>query len=123
MGEDVVYDGLDHVPPGRRPETLPLAGSYTLDSFSEHLDGDATLFPAPPVRDGCRAATAAGPSSRRRSTSRCVQAGRSLADVLGREPRPLNFVVSMRLGSWPPATSPRPRTACCACSSATRARA
>ena len=27
------------------------------------------------------------------------QAGRSLADVLGREPRPLNFVVSMRLGA------------------------
>ena len=35
-----------------------------------------------------------------------VQAGRSLADVLEREPRPVNFVVSMRLGSWPPTDEP-----------------
>ena len=33
------------------------------------------------------------------------QAGRSLADVLGREPQPINFVVSLRLGD-PPSTEP-----------------
>ena len=35
-----------------------------------------------------------------------LQAGRSLADVLEREPRPVNFVVSMRLGSWPASDEP-----------------
>ena len=33
------------------------------------------------------------------------QAGRSLADVLGREPQPINFVVSLRLGE-PPSAEP-----------------
>ena len=33
------------------------------------------------------------------------QAGRSLADVLGREPQPVNFVVSLRLGE-PPSAEP-----------------
>src|SRR5256885_1053365 len=35
IGEDVTYTAGDHPP----PDTLPLAGSYTLDSFSQHLDG------------------------------------------------------------------------------------
>ena len=99
MGEDVVYDGLDHVNlQADGPALIDLAGSYTLDSFSKRLD-----------EGRC--------GRRRRCAARCrelyrrwafesaaldlalAQAGRSLADVLGREPRPLNFVVSMRLGA------------------------
>jgi len=50
VGEDVVYDGLDHVNlQADGPKTIDLAGSYTLDSFSKRLD-ETELFPAPPVR-------------------------------------------------------------------------
>jgi L-alanine-DL-glutamate epimerase-like enolase superfamily enzyme len=98
VGEDVVYDGLDHASFQAAGPTLPLAGSYTLGSFAEHL---ATLdpFPDPPVRDVSRRyrrwafeSTALDLALR--------QAGRTLADQLGRELRPLNYVVSMRLGAF-----------------------
>ena len=50
MGEDVVYDGLDHVNlQADGPKTIELAGSYTIDSFSKKLE-ETQLFPAPPVR-------------------------------------------------------------------------
>ena len=65
---------------------LPLAGSWTLDSFSRHLDGLDLFHGAEPgmpaFRDYRRWAfeSAAADLALR-------QAGRSLADVLGREPR------------------------------------
>ena len=96
VGEDVVYDEIDHVNlQADGAETIDLAGSYTLDSFSQQLD-EIDLFPAPPVRARPRGSTGAGRSSRR-ARPRARQAGRSLADVLEREPRPVNYVVSMRL--------------------------
>ena len=50
MGEDVVYDEIDHVNlQADGPGTIDLAGSYTLDSFSQRLE-ETELFPAPPVR-------------------------------------------------------------------------
>ena len=50
MGEDVVYDGLDHVNlQADGPKTIDLAGSYTIDSFSKKLE-ETQLFPVPPVR-------------------------------------------------------------------------
>ena len=95
VGEDVTYDGLDHVAFQAEGGSLPLAGSYTLESFFAKLD-ELDLWPSPPVRE---------PSIlyRRWAFESAAldlalrQAGRSLADVLGREARPLNFVVSMRL--------------------------
>jgi hypothetical protein len=95
-GEDVTYDGLDHVALQTARAELPLAGSYTLDSFSRRLD-EVDLWPSPPVRE---------PSLNYRRWAfesaaldlALRQAGRSLADALGRDPRPLNFVVSTRLG-------------------------
>jgi hypothetical protein len=108
IGEDVTYDGLDHVAFQAEADALDreLAGSYTLDSFSRRLD-EVELWPAPPVRDfslGYRrwAFESAALDLALR------QAGRSLADVLEREPRPVDFVVSMRLGSW---DSDEPETA------------
>jgi len=99
VGEDVVYDEIDHVNlQADGPGTIDLAGSYTLDSFSKRLE-EAPLWPAPPVRE-------TSPDYRRWAFESAAldlalaQGGRSLADVLEREPRPLNFVVSMRLGTW-----------------------
>ena len=87
VGEDVVYDGSDHFAcRGRRP-TLPLAGSWTLGSFSDRL-GELDLFPDGRPRASARAATAAGPSSRRRSTWRCARPAARCAEQLGREPQP-----------------------------------
>ena len=98
VGEDVTYDGLDQVAFQSEGRSLPLAGSYTLESFFAHLD-ELELWPSPPVRE---------PSIlyRRWAFESAAldlalrQAGRSLPDVLGREARPLNFVVSMRLSPW-----------------------
>jgi len=96
IGEDVVYDGLDHVALQSEGGALELAGSYTLDSFSKRLD-EIELWSSPPVRGDSR-------NYRRWAFESAAldlalrQAGRSLSDVLGREPRPVVFVVSMRLG-------------------------
>jgi hypothetical protein len=96
IGEDVVYDGLDQVALQTEGADLDLSGSYTLDSFSRHLE-EVELWPSPPVRGDT------SPLYRRWAFESAAldlalqQAGRSLADVLEREPRPVHFVVSMRL--------------------------
>ena len=97
VGEDVTYDGLDHANLQAAGGSFPITGGHTIDSFSQLLDG-IDLFPDPPVRE---------PSIdyRRWAFESAAldlalrQAGRSLADALGREPRPVNYVVSMRLGT------------------------
>ena len=114
VGEDVVYDEIDHVNlQADGPGTIDLAGSYTLDSFSQRLE-ETELFPAPPVRGEVSELYRRWAFESAALDLALAQAGRSLADVLEREPRPLNFVVSMRLGSWPSRTSRRSRTARCA---------
>ena len=99
VGEDVVYDGLDHASFQAAGAVLPLAGSWTLGSFAERL-AELDTFPDPPVR---------GDVSRRyrnwafESAALDLalrQAGRSLQEHLGRDLRPLNYVVSMRLGMF-----------------------
>ena len=83
---------------------LPLAGEWTFDSFSRHL-GELDTFPAgapemPVYRSYRRWAfeSAALDLALR-------QAGRSLAEAVGREPRPVTFVVSSRMGE-PPTIAP-----------------
>jgi L-alanine-DL-glutamate epimerase-like enolase superfamily enzyme len=97
VGEDVVYDAPDHVALQQAGPTLDLSGSFTLAEFCERIDG-LDLFPVPPER---------GEVSRlyRRWTFHSAaldlalrQAGRPLHGALGREARPLTFVVSLRLG-------------------------
>jgi hypothetical protein len=80
-----------------------LAGSYTLAEFCARID-DLDLFPVPPGRDVSRLY--------RRWTFHSAaldlalrQARRPLHEVLRREPRPLTFVVSLRLGE-PPSLEP-----------------
>jgi L-alanine-DL-glutamate epimerase-like enolase superfamily enzyme len=101
VGEDVCYDPADHQAMFQAGPALPLAGSWTLRSFSEHLDG-LELFPRPPAfpfhREYRRWAfeSAALDLALR-------QAGLSLAGALGIEPRPVTFVTSMRLDDPPSA--------------------
>src|SRR5918998_491450 len=98
VGEDVVYDGLDHSSFQGAGPTMPLAGSYTLGSFAEKLS-ELDLFPDPPVRDvSLRYRRWAFESAALDLALR--QAGRSLDEHLGREMKPLTYVVSMRLGSF-----------------------
>ena len=99
-GEDVVYDQSEHRALRAAGATLPLAGEWTIDSFSAHLES-LDLWPEPPVREPSR-------DYRRWAYESAAldlalwQAGQSLPQALGREPRPVNYVVSMRLGE--PAT-------------------
>jgi hypothetical protein len=106
VGEDVVYDEIDHVNlQADGPGSIDLAGSYTLDSFSKRLD-EVSVWPAPPVRGEVSELYRRWAFESAALDLALAQAGRSLADVLEREPRPVNFVVSMRLGSWPPTDEP-----------------
>src|SRR5258708_21543593 len=49
VGEDVVYDAIDHDKQQARGPVLPLAGHYTLAQFSAHL-ATLALFPDQPER-------------------------------------------------------------------------
>jgi L-alanine-DL-glutamate epimerase-like enolase superfamily enzyme len=80
---------------------LPLAGRHTLEGFSRLLDG-LDLFPSPPEREASRDHRRWGYESAALDLA-LRQAGRSLADALGRPVRPVTFVVSLRLPEPPEA--------------------
>ena len=103
MGEDVTYDALDHVALQEAGPTLPLAGAHTIESFSQ-LIMELDLWPSPPVREPSYDYRRWAYESAALDLA-LAQAGRSLADALGREPRPVTFVVSLRLGD-PPTIDP-----------------
>jgi len=50
LGEDVTYDAVDQEILQQAGPTLPLAGSFTIESFAERL-AELALFPAPPQRE------------------------------------------------------------------------
>jgi L-alanine-DL-glutamate epimerase-like enolase superfamily enzyme len=103
LGEDVTYDAVDHDILQAAGPTLPLRGRFTLASFCEHLAG-LSLFPEPPQREvSSRYRTWAYESAALDLALR--QAGTTLHRALGREPRPVRFVVSLRLGE-PPTLEP-----------------
>jgi hypothetical protein len=101
IGEDVTYHGEEHDLQQERGPVLPLAGSWTLHAFSEHL-ATQPLFDHEPEQHAYL-------DYRRWAFESAAldlalrQAGRSLGEVLGREAQPVAFVVSMGLGS-PPST-------------------
>jgi hypothetical protein len=106
IGEDVTYD-----PDNQRAlevwgRDLPLSGTWTLQTFSKHLEG-VSLFPAEPEQ-------AAYLDYRRWAVESAAldlalrQNGVSLAAALEREPRPVAFVASMRLPE-PPSLEPLKR--------------
>jgi L-alanine-DL-glutamate epimerase-like enolase superfamily enzyme len=103
LGEDVTYDAVDHEILQAAGTTLPLAGRFTLESFCAHLAG-LQLFPEPPQREvSSRYRTWAYESAALDLALR--QAGTTLHAALGREPQPVRFVVSLRLGE-PPTLEP-----------------
>ena len=96
IGEDVTYSAPDQEALQEEGPSLPLPGSHTLDSFSQLLDRLA-LWPSGPALEQFR------PYRRWAYESAALdlalrQAGTSLHEALGREPRPVSFVSSMRLG-------------------------
>jgi L-alanine-DL-glutamate epimerase-like enolase superfamily enzyme len=103
VGEDVTYDAVDQEILQAAGAVLPLEGDWTLAGFCDHLAG-LQLFPEPPQRD-------ASPLYRTWAYESAAldlalrQAGESLHARLGREPRPVTFVVSLRLGE-PPSLEP-----------------
>jgi L-alanine-DL-glutamate epimerase-like enolase superfamily enzyme len=103
IGEDVTYDALDHEIMQAAGPVLELAGSFTLASFCERLAG-LSLFAEPPQREVSRRyRTWAYESAALDLALR--QARMPLHEALGREPRPVRFVVSLRLGE-PPTLEP-----------------
>ncbi len=103
VGEDVTYDALDHIALQDAGALHDLTGPATLGELCELVEG-LDLFPADPVRDVSRLyRTWAFESAALDLALR--QAGTSLADHLGRDPRPVTFVVSLRLGD-PPTMDP-----------------
>ncbi len=99
VGEDVTYDGAEHDRTADRGADLPLAGTWTLDGFSQHL-ATLPLFDHEPEQHAYL-------DYRRWAYESAAldlalrQAGRSLADVVDRPVAPLHFVVSTRLGEEP----------------------
>ncbi len=107
LGEDVTYDAVDHelaqeaFATGK--ERLPLKGSFTLGSFAERV-AELDLFGEPPQREVSRRYRVWAYESAALDLA-LRQAGTSLHEVLGREPQPVRFVVSLRLGE-PPSMEP-----------------
>ena len=103
IGEDVTYDGVDQDVLQAAGPSLPLSGRFTVASFAERL-AELELFPQPPQREvSARYRTWAYESAALDLALR--QASHSLAQALGRQPRPVTFVVSLRLGE-PPTLAP-----------------
>jgi len=100
LGEDVSYDADDQQALQDAGPSLPLAGHWTLESFCDHL-ATLDLWPEPARHPASRLYRVWAYESAALDLA-LRQAGRSLGDALGREPRPVHFVVSLRLGE--PAT-------------------
>jgi hypothetical protein len=95
LGEDVTYDALDHVALQDAGPALDLTGHATLGEFCEFMGGVDT-FPAEPQRDVSRRYRRWAFESAALDLA-LRQGGTGIAAALGREPRPLEFVCSMRL--------------------------
>jgi hypothetical protein len=95
-GEDVTYEAGAHDAQQAAGPVLELAGEWTFDAFSEHLATLDTFAGYTPEQPVYRSYRRWGFESAALDLA-LLQAGRSLGEVLGREPKPLNYVVSMRL--------------------------
>jgi hypothetical protein len=98
VGEDVVYDPIDHELLQANSDSIDLAGEWTIDSFSARLE-EVTMFAQEPVRGDVSRDYRRWAFESAALDLALRQAGRSLAEVLGREPRPVTYVVSMRLAA------------------------
>jgi L-alanine-DL-glutamate epimerase-like enolase superfamily enzyme len=108
LGEDVVYDVLDHVAHRDAGPVLDLTAPGTLGELCELL-GELDLFPgAAPVRDASRHYRRWAYESAALDLA-LRQSGVPLHEAVGRDPRTLTFVCSTRLGGIgedaPPSTT------------------
>jgi L-alanine-DL-glutamate epimerase-like enolase superfamily enzyme len=105
VGEDVVYDAVDHVAQQEAGPVLDLTGPRTIGELCETC-GSLDLFPgSPPVRGDVSRLYRRWAFESAALDLALRQSGESLASRLGIEPRPLTFVVSLRLGD-PPTLDP-----------------
>jgi L-alanine-DL-glutamate epimerase-like enolase superfamily enzyme len=103
VGEDVTYDAVDHDVLQAAGPVLALAGERTLGELCDHLEA-LDLWPEPPQREPSRLYRIWGYESAALDLA-LRQAGTTLHEALGLEPRPVRFVVSLRLGE-PPTLEP-----------------
>jgi L-alanine-DL-glutamate epimerase-like enolase superfamily enzyme len=96
VGEDVTYDAEDHEALQEAGPVQPLAGDRTLGDLCAHVEA-LDLWPRPPVREPSRRYRIWAYESAALDLA-LRQAGVPLHAAVGREPRPVTFVVSMRLG-------------------------
>jgi len=96
LGEDVTYDAVDHIALQDHGPSLDITGFSTLGEFCE-LMAEEDTFPAEPQRDVSRLYRRWAFESAALDLA-LRQASTGLAQALGREPRPVSFVASMRLG-------------------------
>jgi len=95
-GEDITWDQIDQIELLRRAGDLSwLRGARTLDEFSTLL-GLADLFPVEPIRQSSRQYRRWGFESAALDLA-LRQNGLSLQGALGRQAKPLTFVVSARI--------------------------
>lgn len=99
-GEDVTYDNDDHDALQGMSREFPITGTYTVDEFSSRVAELELFLGAEPDQSVFR-------NYRRWAFESAAldlalkQAETTLADELGREYRPVRFVVSTRLGDPP----------------------
>ncbi|HEX2104263.1 MAG TPA: hypothetical protein VHF51_11465 [Solirubrobacteraceae bacterium] len=103
VGEDVTYDADAHDILQDAGPVQPLAGKWTLASFCDDVEAH-DLWPAPPRSDAFRHYRLWAYESAALDLA-LRQAGLPLHAALGREVRPVTFVVSLRLGE-PPTLAP-----------------
>ena len=100
LGEDVSYDADDQAALQAAGPTQPLEGSWTLESFCDHLAA-LDLWPEPARHDASVLYRVWAYESAALDLA-LRQAGLPLHEALGRDLAPVRFVVSLRLGE--PAT-------------------
>jgi hypothetical protein len=101
IGEDVTYEPAEHERLQARGPDLPLAGSWTLHTFSEHVAAQPLFEQEPAQHRYVDYRRWAFESAALDLALR--QAGLSLGGAVGREAQPITFVLSMSLGE-PPST-------------------
>ena len=103
VGEDVVYDAVDHEALQAAGPVHDLSGRWTLEDFCAHVES-LDLFGVEPQRDVSRLYRLWAFHSAALDLA-LRQAGLTLEQALARPAQPMRYVVSLRLGE-PPSLEP-----------------